>query len=58
MLLPTLLGFLEEARAVALLRCLRAEANTGKMRKVFQQLLDTGLQATKVLLESAQKPPN
>src|SRR5262249_12640764 len=47
MLLPTLLGFLEEARGVALLRCLRAEANTGKVRKLFQQLLDTGLQATK-----------
>jgi len=54
-LLPTLLGFLEQARAVALLRCLRAEVNTGKVRKVFQQLLDTGLQAAKVLLESVEK---
>ena len=55
-LLPTLVSFLEQARAVALLRCLRAEANTGKARKVLQQLLDTGLQAAKVLWESAQKP--
>ena len=54
-LLPTLLGFLEEARAVAMLRCLRAEANTGNARKVVQQLLDAGLQAAKVLLESGQK---
>jgi predicted GTPase len=56
-LLPMLLGFLEEARAVAMLRCLRAEVNTSKVRKVFQQLLDTGLQAAKIWLESAQKPP-
>jgi predicted GTPase len=55
-LLPTLVSFLEQARAVALLRCLRAEANTGKARKVLQQLLDTGLQAAKVLWESAQRP--
>jgi predicted GTPase len=55
-LLASLLGFLEEARAVALLRCLRAEVNTGRARKVFQQLLKTGAQAARVLLESTLKP--
>jgi small GTP-binding protein len=52
-LLPTLVGYLEEARAVAMLRCLRAEVNTGRVRKVFQQLLETGSQAAKALWESA-----
>jgi predicted GTPase len=47
---PTLAELLDEAHAVALLRCLRAEANTGKIRKVFQQLLQAGAQAAKVLL--------
>jgi predicted GTPase len=55
-LLPTVVSFLEQARAVALLRCLRSEANAGKARKVLQQLLDTGLQAAKILWESAKKP--
>jgi small GTP-binding protein len=55
-LLPVLVGHLEEARAVAMLRCLRAEVNTGKVRKVFRQLLDTGTQAAKLLLEAALQP--
>jgi predicted GTPase len=48
---PTLTELLDEAHAVALLRCIRAEANTGKVRKVFQQFLQAGQQAAKVLLE-------
>jgi predicted GTPase len=43
--LPTLAELLDEAHAVALLRCLRAEADTGKVKKVFQQLLAAGQQA-------------
>jgi small GTP-binding protein len=51
-LLPSILGHLDEARAVAMLRCLRAEANTGRARKVLQQLRETGLQAARILWES------
>lgn len=50
--LPTLMELLDEAHAVAFLRCLRAEANTGKVRKVFQQLLGAGGQVAKVLWEA------
>jgi predicted GTPase len=49
-LLPTIVQFLDEARAVALLRCLHAEARTDKMGKVFRQLLETGKKAAQVLL--------
>src|SRR5437870_5406015 len=37
--LPTLAELLDDAHAVALLRCIRAETNTRKIRKVFHQLL-------------------
>jgi len=40
--LPTVVELLDEAHAVALLRCLRAEADAGKIRKVFRQLLAAG----------------
>jgi predicted GTPase len=40
--LPTVLELMDEAHGVALLRCLRAEADAGKVRKVFQQLLAAG----------------
>jgi predicted GTPase len=43
--LPTLTELLDEAHAVALLRCIRAEADTGKVRRVFEQLLRAGQQA-------------
>src|SRR5262249_37891859 len=54
-LLPALAELLDEAHAVALLRCLRAEADTGKVRKVFQQLLSAGHQAVKLLWEHYPK---
>jgi small GTP-binding protein len=41
-LLPTILELLDEARGVALLRCLRAEADAGKVRRIFQQLVAAG----------------
>lgn len=41
-LLPALVGLLDQAHAVALLRCLRAEANAGKIRRVFHQLAAVG----------------
>lgn len=54
-LLPTMVEWLEEAHAVALLRCLHREIDARKARKVFQQLLATGTQAAKVLLENYLK---
>ncbi len=50
-LLPAVTELLDEARAVALLRCLRAEADTGKVRKVFGQLLAVGKEVLKALLQ-------
>jgi len=41
-LLPALVGLLDQARAVALLRCLKAEVSREKMSKVFRQLLAAG----------------
>ncbi|MFO0966079.1 MAG: GTPase [Gemmataceae bacterium] len=41
-LIPTLASVLEEARAVALVRCLKAESDTGTAKKMFGQLLAAG----------------
>jgi predicted GTPase len=48
-LLPGLVGLLDQAHAVALLRCLKAEADAGKIRKVVHQLLAVGKELVKVL---------
>jgi predicted GTPase len=52
--LPTVLELLDEAQGVALLRCLRAEADAGKVRKVFQQLLAVGQQLGYQLWQSVR----
>jgi predicted GTPase len=44
-LLPAVMERLDEAHGVALLRCLRAEADTGKVRRVFDQLLGLAREA-------------
>lgn len=49
-LLPAITELLGEARAVALLRCLRAEADAGKVRKLLAQLLAASKEAAKILL--------
>lgn len=49
-LLPTLLELLDDARGVALLRCLKAEADADKVRKVLRQLLAAGGQIAQVIL--------
>jgi predicted GTPase len=46
--LPTLAELMDEAHAVALLRCLRAEADTGKVKKVFHQLVTAGREAARL----------
>jgi predicted GTPase len=52
-LLPALVQLLDEARAVAMLRVLRAEVDTRKVRKVFDQLLAAGKQTARILWEAA-----
>ena len=55
-LLPALVGLLDQAHAVALLRCLKAEIDTGKVRKVFHQLLAAGKGLVKVLAKVPPQP--
>lgn len=50
-LLPEMTGLLGEARAVAFIRCLEAEADERQIQKVFEQLWSAG----KLLLMSAMK---
>ncbi len=52
-LLPALTELLDQAHAVAFLRCLKAEADTGKVRRVFEQLLAAG----KEVLKAMWQPP-
>lgn len=47
--LPEVVALLGEAKAVALLRCLHAEADEGKVRKVFGQLWAAGRKAMDLL---------
>jgi predicted GTPase len=55
-LLPAILIRLDEAHAVALLRCLREEMDQGQVRKVFRQLLAAGTEVAKVALVELLKP--
>jgi uncharacterized protein len=48
-LLPEIVALLGEAKAVALLRCLHAEADEGKIKKVFAQLWAAGRKAVHLL---------
>jgi hypothetical protein len=50
--LPTLGELLDEAHGVALLRCIKAEANIGKVRRVFQQLWHSGTQVVQILWQT------
>jgi predicted GTPase len=54
-LLPVLSDLLDEAHAVALLRCLRKELDTGQIKKVFQQFLAAGKEAVKIWWEKTKK---
>jgi predicted GTPase len=50
--LPTVMELLDEAHAVALLRCLRAEVDAGKVRKVFLQMLAAGTELFRQMRQS------
>jgi len=53
--LPALTDSLDEARAVALLRCLRKEAHADRFRKVLRQVTAAGLEAAKILWHAPKK---
>jgi predicted GTPase len=55
-LLPALLQALDEARAVALVRCVRGEASAARARKLMQQILAVSVQAGKLILDRLAKP--
>ena len=51
-LLPAVAQKLDEAHGVAFLRCLRAEKDAGKVRKVFNQMLEAGKAAAQILWQN------
>jgi predicted GTPase len=55
-LLPAVMERLDEAHGVALLRCLKGEKDTGKVRKIFRQLLAVGREAARITWEQYTKP--
>ena len=54
-LLPRIVELLDEARAVALLRCLHAEADAGKVRRTLAQLLEAGKQLIRAALRGPEE---
>jgi predicted GTPase len=54
-LLPAAINLLDEAQGVGLLRCLRAEFEAEKFRKVFSQLLAAGKEGGKILWQSLSR---
>jgi predicted GTPase len=54
-LLPVVADLLDEVHGVALLRCLRAEKDAGKIRRVFHQMLAAGKGIAQILWESAKQ---
>ncbi len=52
-LLPAVARLMDDAHAVAFLRCLRAEIDTDRARKVFRQLAEAGRLAVRWFREEA-----
>ena len=57
-LLPAVAEQLDEAHGVALLRCLRAEIDETKMRKVFHQLLAAAQEAARIVWQILPRRPS
>jgi hypothetical protein len=57
-LLPALAEQLDEAHGVALLRCLRAEIDEGKVHKIFHQLLAAAQEAARIVWEVLPRRPS
>jgi predicted GTPase len=55
-LLPAVVERLDEAHGVALLRCLKGEKDSGKVRKIFHQLLAVAKQAARIAWDQLSKP--
>ena len=55
-LLPAVMQKLDEAHGVAFLRCLRAEKDAGKVRKVFSQMLEAGKAAAQIMWQNIGQP--
>jgi small GTP-binding protein len=55
-LMPAVAAMLDEVRGVALLRCLRAEADRDRIRKVFHQMLATGKEAARIAWQLLNQP--
>jgi predicted GTPase len=51
-LLPAMTALLDELHAVALLRCIRAEIDTGKVRRVLSQLKQLALETARILWQN------
>ncbi|HVS36312.1 MAG TPA: GTPase [Gemmataceae bacterium] len=51
-LLPAVMQKLDEAHGVAFLRCLRAEKDAGKIRKVFRQMLEAGKAGAQIVWQN------
>jgi hypothetical protein len=54
-LLPTVANWLDEVHGVALLRCLKAEADRDRITRIFQQLMATGKLAAQKVWEAATR---
>jgi predicted GTPase len=54
-LLPAVAERLDEVHGVALLRCLRAEADAGKIRKLFHQLLAAGKEMARIAWQGLKR---
>jgi GTPase Era involved in 16S rRNA processing len=57
-LLPLIVGRLDEAHGVGMLRCLMAEANTGTVRVILRQLVELAKRLVPVALETLARPAN
>jgi hypothetical protein len=55
-LLPAIVGLLDQAHAVAFLRCLKGEIDTGKIKKVFNQLVAASKGLLPVLWRGKEMP--
>jgi predicted GTPase len=55
-LLPAVANILDEVQGVALLRCLKAEADRDRIRKVFKQMLAAGKEAARIAWQILNRP--
>jgi uncharacterized protein len=55
--LPAFAQLVPDAKAVSLLRCLRQEADRGKIRKVLQQLLNVGTEMARAIWQNVDVNP-